>query len=130
MREEATSTVHDAFIHSFLLELRPMTTAPLWPSAREAVASYGALMWKQVLLLGFDVGEYARKEGIRDADALGPRMFHSQSPNRAGLFAVLHFLFSKFSEDFARVYAAVLVTGCWRLLLLCLMTSTMSWLSF
>ena len=74
-----------------------------WPTARDAVADMGSLMWKQVVLLGFPAAEYARKEGIRDGDALGPRMFHSQSPNRSGLFCLLHFLFSKFSEDFARV---------------------------
>lgn len=78
-------------------------SALFWSSGREAVADYGSLLWKQLLLLGFNASEYARKEGIRDPDGLGPRMFNSQSPNRPGLFCILHFLFSAFSPEFAKV---------------------------
>ncbi len=79
------------------------SSAPFWPAARDAVADFGNILWRQMLLLGFNANEYARKEGIRDPDALGPRMFHTQSPNRAGLFCILHFLLSQYSDDFMKV---------------------------
>lgn len=81
-------------------------SAVLWQTSRDAAADFGNLLWRQLVLLGFNSAEYARKEGVRDPDALGPRMFHTQSPNRGGLFCILHFLFSAYSDDFAKVMLA------------------------
>jgi hypothetical protein len=85
---------------------------PLWASGREAAADTGIVVWRLVLLLGFDAAEYMRLEGIRDADALGPKMFLSQSPNKSGMFCVLHFLLSLMDPGYKEVRAPLCGRGC------------------
>jgi hypothetical protein len=60
-------------------------------------------VWRLVLLLGFDPAAYMKLEGIRDAEALGPKMFASQSPNKSGLICVLHHLFGVLDPAYKEV---------------------------
>ena len=76
---------------------------PLWSTGRDAVAETGTVIWRQLLLLGFDAPAYMKLEGIRDVDALGPKMFMSQSPNKAGLYSALHFLFGALDPTYTQV---------------------------
>jgi hypothetical protein len=85
---------------------------PLWATGREAVEDTGTVVWRQVLLLGFDTAAYARQEGIRDVDALGPKMFSRQSPNKSGLFCVLHFLFGVLDPAYTQVRVYEYLLGC------------------
>ena len=76
---------------------------PLWATGREGASDTGAVIWRQILLLGFDAPAYMKLEGIREPTALGPEMFMSQSPNKGGLYAALHFLFGVVDPAYTEV---------------------------
>jgi hypothetical protein len=76
---------------------------PIVSGGRQASERLGGDIWRQLLLLGFDAAAYMKQEAIRDGSLLGPRMFHSQSPNKSGLFCVLHFLFGMIDAAYKEV---------------------------
>ena len=101
------------FFFCWLPIAHPYVMLPLWSSGRDAAADTATVVWRQVLLLGFDTAGYMKREGIRDADALGPKMFMSQSPNKAGLFCVLHFLFGVIDPAYTQVLMCRHGQCCW-----------------